>query len=108
MGYLKKNFPENYNFQSISLRAFIVKAFIEFKKQTQKIFIILTVLGKLLYSYVVSQYKNTFNLASLPQGLPSAFRKKTIWTIRLFYSQESRNCTLWNLESLEGPTSGYT
>lgn len=76
MCYLKKNFPENYNFQSTSLRAFIVKAFIEFKKQTQKIFIILTVLGKLLYSYVVSQYKNTFNLASLPQGLPSAFRKK--------------------------------
>lgn len=76
MGYLKKNFPEKYNFQSTSLRAFIVRAFIELKKQTQKIFIILTVLGKLLYSYVVSQYKNTFNLASLPHRLPSAFRKK--------------------------------
>lgn len=57
--------------------AFTVKAFIDFKKQAQKILIILTDLGKLLYSYVVSQYKKVFNLVSVPQGLPNALRKTT-------------------------------
>lgn len=57
--------------------AFIVRVFIDFKKQVEKIFIILTDLGKLLYSYVVSQYRKVFNLLSVPLGLPNAFRKTT-------------------------------
>lgn len=67
--------------------AFIVRAFIDFKKQIQKICIILTDLGKLLYSYVVSQYKKTFNLVSVPQGLPNAFRKKTSGPLDCFIAR---------------------